>query len=304
MKAAFVINARNKAKWVGRAVQGALEQTYPCHILLSDQGSDDGTYEAMEAAVEAFKDKMGAEHKVELLRCPLKGDYGMAACNAHIIWLAEQTDAEWIFQCSADDYSLPARVQLCMEAAAKNPCAGVACTMFFSEPEKEVGPQTPVSGFPPKDGYVRAGEGLVKMAYGSTIWRYRRDWLLRVGTAGDCTADVFYGYLAALDQGYYVIANPQHVHVMHKGLDNMGFGGKMRAAEESGDKETIARINELNRFQLLDLYFATAVRQQQLYPMAHAADTNIMIGMILQQAQGWLNERKNLHTMKVTPWTM
>ncbi len=40
----------------------------------------------------------------------------MAAANAHTLWLAEQTDAEYIFQCSADDYSLPERVSVCMAA--------------------------------------------------------------------------------------------------------------------------------------------------------------------------------------------
>jgi glycosyltransferase involved in cell wall biosynthesis len=299
VKAAFVINARNKAKWVGDAVRGALAQTYPCEIVLSDQSSEDGTYEAMEKELA----QVPKHHSVKLLRCPVGGKYGMAACNAHFMWCAEQTEAEWIFQCSADDYSLPERVSVCMEAlrSIDHKAAVIANTMFFVNPGEKVGPQTPMTGFPLVSGYVRAGEGLHKMAYGSTIHGFRRDWLLTVGSAGDSTMDVFYGYLAALNEGFYVVANPQHVHVQHAEPGNMGFQGKLRAAEASGDAAQLARINELNRFQLLELYYATAVRAQALYPMAHQVDRDALLNMIIAQAAGWLSERKNLHANGWTP---
>lgn len=319
-KAAFAINARDKEKHVARAVLGALKQTYPCHILLSDQGSTDRTFEVMEETVAAFKmptrriprtpeadivlDREYDEvplHKVELLRCPVKDKYGMEAGNAHMDWLVDQTDAEWFVQCSADDYSLPERTRVCMIAAEKNPCACVATTVFFTNPGEEVGPNTGRTGFPLESGYVNAGEGLFKMAYGSTIHAWRRDWLKKVGGAGPCTPDVFYGFLAALDQGFYVVANPQHVHVAHADMNNMGFQGKMRAAELAGDKEMMARINELNRFQLFQLYLKTAERAQKVYPMAHAGDMNAIGNMAFQQAQGWYGERANLHANGWTP---
>lgn len=298
-KAAFIINARNKGPWVAQAVRGALAQTYPCHIVLSDQGSDDDTFAQMELA--AADSPSAAEHKVELVRCPIGGAYGMVACNQHFDWCIEQTDAEWVFQCSADDYSLPERVAVCMAAAEKNPCAIVANTMYFAEPGQPVAKNMPMSGYPTTSGFVAAGEGLSRMAYGSTIHGYRRAWLKKVGNGGANTIDVFYGFLAALNEGFYVVANPQHVHVMHADASNMGFQGKMRAAEKSGDAAEIARTNELNRYQLCRLYYETAVRAQQLYPMAHTNDMNALVNMILSQTQGWLAERARLHEMGVTP---
>jgi Glycosyl transferase family 2 len=298
-KAAFVITTRDKAQWVAQAVRGALAQTYPCHIILSDQHSEDGSYEAMESALEGAP--RGAEHKVELKRCPIEGKYGMRAANAHTLWLMDQTDAEWVFQCSADDYSLPERVMVCMAAAEKNPCAAVACTMFFANPGEQIGQNTPMSGYPLGTGYVPAGEGLAKLAYGSTIQGWNREWFLKAGSAGDATGDVFHGFLAALNLGYYVVANPQHVHVQHASLDNMGFQGKMRAAAERGDPAEITRINELNRFQLCDLYYTLALRAQQMYPMAHTNDMNALVNMILSQTGGWLNDRKKLHEMGLAP---
>lgn len=297
MKAAFIITARDKAKDVGRAVASALAQTYPCHILLSDQHSTDGTYEAMEAAIKDVPER----HKVELLRCPIDGPYGMRAANSHTLWLMQQTDAEWVFQCSADDYSYPERVRVCMAAAEKNPCSAVACTMFFTQPGEEVGPGTPHSGYPVEDGYVSAGVGIMKMAYGSTIQGWRRDWFVKVGHAGDVTGDVYHGALASLANGYYVVTRALHVHVQHVALDNMGFEGKMRAAAATGDEATITKVNELNRFQLYELYYRIKLKQQEAYPMAHQEDQTALVNMMLMQSVGWFNDRKKLHELRVNP---
>lgn len=302
MKAAFLIIARDKVKFVEKAVMGALNQTYPCEILLSDQSSVDGTYEKMQELVELWQAQVGetSPHKVRLLKCPIEGPYSMRACNEHFMWLAKQTDAEWLFLCSADDYSLPDRVKVCMEAVEKFNCAIVATTMKFEDPANPT--QEGVSGYPLKSGYVNAGDGLWKMAYGGTVQGYKRSFLLKAGPALDCTADVFYGYLAALDEGYYVVCNPQHVHVMHAALDNMGFQGKMRAAPEGSDEHW--RLNELNRFQLLDLYYTTALRAQELYPLAHQKDKEMLLQMVWAQSAGWLEARKQLHNRKIIPGIM
>lgn len=293
-KAAFVINARDKEKFVAQAVEGALSQTYPCHILLSDQFSKDATYDVMARTV----DKYGpTHHKVELLHCPVEGKYSMRANNAHFDWLWRQTDAQWIFQCSADDYSLPERVRVCMIAAEKNECAIVACTVKFHDPANPG--QEMYSGFPLKSGYVNAGEGLAGMAYGSTIHGFDREFLEKAGPAKDHTMDVYLGYLAALDKGYYVVCDPQHVHVMHASLDNMGFMGKLRAAEPGSDDEK--RLDELNRFQLLDLYYDTALRAQELYPRAHDSDRGAIFNMIMNQTKGLIDARKRLHDAGITP---
>jgi hypothetical protein len=300
VRAAFIINARNKVKYVARAVAGALSQTYPCHIYLSDQHSEDGTYEEMQRVVDAHAASVEpSRHTVELLHCPVNGAYGMRSCNQHLQWLIEQAREEWIFQCSADDYSLPDRVRVCMQAVDKHECVGVGTTMRFEDPANPV--HTAVSGYPTEDGYVSAGIGIVKMAYGSTIWAYRRDWLLKVGLDVPCTSDVYLGYLASLDKGYYVVANPQHVHHMAADLENMGFQGRMRAAEALGDKATIHRVNELNRFQLFELYLKTAERANALYPMAHKTDRDALTQMLLNQAVGWYAERANLHAHRIIP---
>lgn len=300
MKASFIVFNRNKAGWVGRSVAGALKQTYPCEILIEDFASTDDSRAEIEHAIENTP-KGNKDSRVEFTKNDAPTESTMRKVNEAIISMAQRAKGEWIFHSSSDDYSLPDRVRVCMNEIAKKECVGVATTMFFAKPGETISMQTPVSGFPLSTGYVRASEGITKLAYGSTIWAYKRDWLLNIGSAGDSTADVYYGFLASLDKGYYVIANPQHVHVYHEGMDNIGFGGRLKAAERSGDKATILRINELNHFQLMELYLSTAAKAFEKYPLAHQEDKTAVLNMILAQAGGWLSARKALHAEKITP---
>lgn len=302
MKATFFVNARNKVKYVRRAVESAFAQTHPCHIVLSDQASTDGTYEQMEAVLKDCPER----HTVELVRCPVEGPYGMTAANAHTEWAMERSTTPWVFQCSADDWSLPDRVAACMAKIEElerdhKTCSAMACTMYYLHAEERFDPEkTPYLNMG-EDRYVSAGWGLKNLIYGSTIQAWNRDFFMKAGSAENVTGDVFHGFLAALDKGYYVINRPLHVKVEYADLDNMGFQGKMKAAEQSRNPELISRINELNRFQLFELYFKLKIRQQEKWPMAHEADQGALVNMVLDQAQGWYRERDNLHKNKWTP---
>ncbi len=295
MKVCFCVNARNKSSFVAKAVRGALSQTYQCEVILSDQQSTDGTLQVIRDTVREFGP---THHTVRILECPIDGAYGMKAMNDHMAWIIEQTDADWVFQSSADDYSLPDRVKVCMEAVQQHPCSAVATTMYFLEPGQELQGQVPVSGFPQTTGYVAAGEGLLKLAYGSVIAGYRRDFLLGLGKPNDSTPDVYWGFLAALDKGFYVVANPHHVHCTHADTNNTGFQGRMKGA--SGDE--LSRLFELNHYQLLALYDACLMKAQELHPAGIDQNAYVAcVNMILGQAKGWLSARKVLHERKITP---
>lgn len=318
-KAAFALTARNKEKTVARAVLGALEQTFPCHILLSDQFSDDRTFEVMQETVAAFKmptrkvPKPRADdlvldveyeevpfHRVDLLRCPVNGPYAMKTANEHFMWLSQQTDAEWVFQCSADDYSLPRRVEVCMAAMEGKTADVVANTMYMGEPDLSTD-QNYVSGYPKQTGYIAPADGLMNYAYGSCIHGFHRDFIKKVGSAGDHTMDVFYGFLAALGRGFYAIAEPLHVHGRVADVNNMGFEGKLRGAHEKGDTTLVAQLNELNHYQLFGLYYRCAEKGKELYPLMHQNDMNACLQMMVTQACGWYLRRTELHKAGLTP---
>lgn len=299
MRTAFVINTREKGKHIYRAVASALAQTYPCSILVSDQGSTDNSIVEIE---RAFKEcKSGAAHHFELLRCPIQGPFCMAAANAHFSWLCDQVapDTEYIFQCSGDDYSLPTRVEVCMDRVDGlkiNP-ACIATTMFFQQPNSDK--RDVASGYPKQDGFVSAADGLNNLAYGSTIHGWSREFLKRTkDVPGSSTPDVVLGWLASLDRGFYVICNPQHVHVTHADIGNLGFQGKMRAAQG----EEALQLAEANHYQLARLYALCASEAFKSFRSAITPEAwDVVTRMILGQTEGWINARSKLHQMKITP---
>lgn len=296
---AFVINCRDKEKFVGQAVRGALSQTVPCEIILSDQGSTDGSLQAMRDTVRDFGP---THHDVKIVECPVRGAYGMAAGNAHFDWAWRQTspDCEWIFQCSADDHSLSDRVKVCMEAVAANPCSAVATTMFFEKPGEEK--RHLCSGYPTESGYVDAAVGLGELAYGSVIAGYSRKFLEKVGTGGPNTIDVLWGFLASLDDGFYVVKNEQHVHVEHASVENnMGFGGKLRAA--TGDESLL--LNELNHLQLAILYDSCLKKAMELHPEGMPETAyRVAVNAVFSQLQAQLGARRVLNEKGLRPMVL
>jgi len=291
------VNNLNKEKYVYRAVASALAQTTPCEVLVTDAQSTDNSWAEIERAVaEAPR---GADHIVRIMQSPVAGANNFRSFSDHWMWAMDQTEAEWVLQCSSDDYSLPDRAKACMEAVATNPCSAIATTMFFEKPGQEN--RRDCSGFPTQTGYVNPGEGLIRLAYGSVIAGYNRDFIKRSGGFGRSTPDVFYGFLAALDKGFYVVCDPQHVHVQHENIENLGFQGKLLAA--SGDDSLL--LNELNHLQLMMLYDSTMTRAIELHPQgipedAYQAGANAIFG----QAQALLRARKVLNEKGLRPMVL
>ena len=299
MKPSIIVQNYNKGPFVYRAVAGALAQTIPCDIVIGDaQSTDNSLAEINRAVAEAPR---GAEHDVRVLVKPTKDDNTFKAATETTMWLANEATGDLVLQCSSDDYSLPDRAKVCMEAVAEHPCSIIATTMYF-EKQGETNREA-MSGYPRESGYVTGADGLTKLAYGSVIAGYSRDFLNRCGhmMVGDHTPDVLMGFLASLDKGFYVVANPQHCHVEHANVANLGFQGKMRAA---GGEDAL-RLAELNHFQLLALYTACFDRAYELQPDGIPQDaSNALLSVILGQSRGWLEARKKLHELHIQPWEM
>ena len=299
MKPALIVFCRDKGGDVYRCVRSALAQDWPCEILLSDQYSEDNSVAEMHRAADGYQ----GHHEVKFLCCPIEGKKSMAMANAHFNWACAQTNADLLFPSPADDYNLPGRVRVCMDAMIVNRPAAVGVTMKFFDP-RNPGLEM-VSGEPKASGFVSARDVVQKFIGGSTAPAYTREFLHKVGGAGeDWTPDVYLAYLAALDRGYYVVAQPSYVHVQSYDLENTGFEGKLRQANESGDQELVFRLSELNRYQLAKLYMMTAKVAQDKYALANQADKNALIEMCLAQLWGWLEERKRLHVHGYAPGVM
>ena len=102
-KYAMLLTARDKVRHVGDAVKSMFAHVGPpIELLLSDQGSIDGTGAVLDELAARYK----GPHTVRRLQCPRIEVRGMPGLNEHVNWAMTQTDADVVMQLSADDYDL------------------------------------------------------------------------------------------------------------------------------------------------------------------------------------------------------
>jgi len=112
---AAAIPARNALPDVLEAIQGALDQTLPpAEIVLADDGSTDGTGDAVER-------RFGARVRV------VRGRFGGAAAARNAAWRASR--APWVAFLDADDLWFPGKLARAAERLSASPEAG----WFFSD---------------------------------------------------------------------------------------------------------------------------------------------------------------------------
>jgi len=88
---------------IARAIRGALAQTYsPLEIVVSDDASNDATFDAMQAALTGY----AGPHRIVLNRNPR--NLGVGAHLSHLVGLSK---GELLFVAAGDDVSLPQRCE-------------------------------------------------------------------------------------------------------------------------------------------------------------------------------------------------
>lgn len=191
-----------------------------------------------------------------------------------------------------------------MELLKTHKASAVATPQFHLPEGGQLGGEMPCTAAPHLRGYLSAADGITKLGFGSCIAGYKRSFIMKVGSPGLATPDIFWGYLAALDEGFLVVPEPLHVHTDAASPENNGFGGRLLAAATKGDEVELAQLNELNRFQMLGHYYECAVRQEALYPNARADAKSAVIHALITQAVGWYRDRVNLHRKGIEPVSM
>ncbi len=300
---AFLITVLNKERMIYQSVRSALAQTYPCDIYISDAGSTDNTPSEIERALQHSHSH--PHHTITRLRPQLSEvKCGLRILNEHLMWCFKEIPNEWIFQCSGDDWSLPDRVAACMKALETHKAAAIATPQYHLPEGAPSGTLMSCTAAEHLNGYLSAQDGIEKLGFGGCIAGYKREFILKVGSPGLATPDLLWGYLAALDDGYFVVPEPHHVHTDAANPDNNGFGGRMNYWASTGDDATIAKLNELNRFQMLGHYYECAVRQETLYPDAPPVARQALANAMFGQALGWYRDRVALHEKKIEPMSM
>src|ERR1051325_4248599 len=104
----FGVAGFNQERFIREAVDAAFAQTYsPLEIILSDDCSEDRTFEIMCEMAKAYR----GPHRIVLNRNPVRRSIG-----GHINRILEVSQGELIVAAAGDDISLPHRTQATYEA--------------------------------------------------------------------------------------------------------------------------------------------------------------------------------------------
>lgn len=230
----------------------ALDQVCrPIEIILSDQGSTDGTREILDRVAAEYQ----GPHKLTRLNCPFTERKGMAGLNLHLEWAIAETDCEWITPMSGDDFCLPGFARALLNGMDEHPEAVMVGTaMCFVDPGKE-DQRSLVSACADEDGWISVAAHINNKVGGSSATAFKRDFWRVVGPVpGICGVDLYMPALAAAYNGFWFIKEALYAHVHHVNENNMGQGGILRAIE--GDERRKLQTMEHIQFQIGSAWYS------------------------------------------------
>jgi hypothetical protein len=294
MKVAYAVFVREKAHlapFLERQVRAAFAQTLPCEILLSDQGSADGTRQILERLAGEYA---GDRHQVRLLDCPETAVRGMAGLNAHLAWLQDQTDAEVFIHATADDLAAPERAEVLAEAFQRTGADMVGAAMFFEKPDGSDRSRTSFN----RDGWVTVEEMVHLKVGGGAAAGWRRDLWKRIAPIpGICSPDVWMPPLAAVLGGFYFVNQPLYTYVHHADPSNTGLEGALLATEDPAAK----RVIDEHRFFQTAAAWSWVLRRMKSMKVGTKADLDVVKESAHAHYEAWMDTRMEMTVKREAP---
>lgn len=296
MKAAFVINARDKERWVGHAVESALKQTLtPLEIVLSDQGSTDRTFAVMADLASRYD----GPNKVSLMRCRDTAFRGMAGLNAHIDCTMKNVDADVFIFNSADDWSHPERSAKVLRAFEETGADYVGTGVQYTTESNEVKGYT---GFPKESRFVTCKEIIEHLVGGSASCAWTREFYERVGpTPGAVGPDTYLPPLAALGKGYYYLNEVLHAYFVHPDEANTGLGGVREGQKDDDGK---LRVSELELWQLTAGFLEIMDATNRMGLKVDDESAGAIMEGFYSRAMNWTRRRHELGLKRLQPMAL
>lgn len=306
-KVSFIVPCRDKAGFVANTVKSVLDQTYsPMEIILSDQGSVDGTFDI----IKGLADNYTGPNTVRVLQCPDTDFKGMAGLNKHLNWIHTQIDGDIVIMCSADDLNDIDRAKYTVEAfEQQNPSYVGTCVQYADADLQFRGEITAyqVDGkFVETDGWVDPVKSVNELigSSGSSAWA-RDLWDKYAPLRGIESQDMILPIFALMERGLWWIAKPLHCYIRHADINNTGLEGCLRASETEADK---AGYTELVNFHCTSNYFTILRRITELQmagkfevegPLYHA-----ILDKAFHSANIWSMARDNVIMGRIQPKMM
>lgn len=293
MRVAFLVLCRDKERHVAQSVRSVLAQTFsPMEILISDQGSVDGSRAAIRRAVEGY----GGPNKIRLLDAPADLPFSMAGLNAHVAYAVGQTDADIILATSADDLTDPERTAKVVKAYRDTGASAVGTAMWFSKPDAEAPAER--TAHPAESGMLDAATVLLQRVGGSSSLSFARDLYEKYSPIdGLMCQDVAVPFWATLERGYYWLRDELQIYVRHAEAGNMGLEGRILAATDEAEQ---MRLGEVANYQVTASLCHMGDRAHRLGTLN--PDAASALGMaIMQQTNAWVQARDDLAARGITP---
>lgn len=293
-KVSFIVPCRDKAKFVGDTVKSVLAQTYsPMEIVLSDQGSVDGSFEIMSELAA----KYNGANTVRVLQCPDTELKGMAGLNRHLNWLHTQITGDLVIMCSADDLNHPDRALKTVEAFKKyNPSYVGTCVQYCDAEGKFTGEMTAnTSG----DGFVDPVDNINNLIGSSASSAWARDLYEKYAPLERVESqDITLPFFATLERGLYYIAEPLHAYFRRADENNTGMEGVVRSAKTEEEKHV---LTETCNYHFTSI-FMTLLRRSQMMGINLTHEVQeALVNKIIYAAHVWSWSRDNLTMERLEP---
>lgn len=286
MKVDFIIPCRDKARWIERAMVSAIYQDHPCRVVVSDQGSTDGSLEIIKRVAARERG-----NPVEVLECPVQHFKGMPGFNLHLNWLHEQLDGDVVVVCSADDYVMPGRVRDAVEAFETTGADVVLSANRFEEESGECYGYSPIE----QSGFVSLKTVFETKIGGSAAQSWRRSfWNAVGGMALFPGCDMVLPHIAAAIGKCYYVNNPTHVYVRHVDSNNTGLESVALAAPESQQDA----VNELMAFHRMTGLIEVLGRYDLI---TNGDDRSALFNEIIGVASMWTHARQQISEAGIAP---
>ncbi len=298
MKVSFIVPTRNKAKWVERAANSYLRQTYaPMEIVFFDQASTDGTLEILKDLAAKYDGKNTAR----VLSCPPHAG-GAAGMNADIKWVHAQIDGDVILWGNADDFAYPTRTEKVVAAFREFNPSWVSSCQYYMDKDLIIQGETQLpnpDGSAKRDRKVEFAEAVRLQVGSSGALNYARDLWDKYGPMrGIEQNDIVLPLMSFLERGMYFLSEPTHAYVFHANADNQGIGGRLLAATDEKEKMQLEETNVFN----LSSNWMSVLRRLTEYKVAVPPEVlNELNVMLWGVVQAWEEKRRALTLSGVRP---
>jgi hypothetical protein len=187
---------------------------------VGDQGSADGTRAIIHKIASEYK----GPHKLRVFDCPDTEYRGFIGCNRHMKFLMDRVEGEVAFPQSADDWSMPNRVETQMEVFERTGAAMVTGKMQYEENGSIVGSTTHDT-----EGWLTMKQVVVERAGSSGCSDWRTDfWHNATPIPELIGSDVWLPPIAVVLGGIYFSKTPVYTYTQTADSGNTGLNGVIR----------------------------------------------------------------------------